>query len=166
MIKKLDTPFFEKLLLQAEKSPRKRSHFNLHQTLDEPVQRLCIALKKGTYIRPHFHPQNNKWELMIILKGTVAELIFDATGKLLERLELTPNNSISGIELKPDTWHTVLPLTDNAVIMEIKEGPYLPSDPDDFATWSPEENQPEVAQFLRWAEKAGPGDYFNRADYV
>ena len=157
---KLDDEFFQQLILEASKSPRKRSHYNLHKELNEPVQRLCIALKKGTYVRPHHHPKSNKWELMLALRGSVALLVFDKDGVILERLLLNQNDSLSGIELKPNTWHTVFPLTDDAVILEIKEGPYTPTEESDFAPWAPEEGDNEVMQFLRWIENARPGEKY------
>jgi len=42
---KLDDNFFQQLVLDASKSPRKRSHYNLHKEMNEPVQRLCIVLE-------------------------------------------------------------------------------------------------------------------------
>ena len=157
---KLDDQFFERLLSDAHQSPRKRSHYNLHKELDEPVQRLCIALKKGTYVRPHHHPKSNKWELMLALKGSVALLIFDENGNVLERLQLDPGNTVSGIELKPNTWHTVFPVSDEAVILEVKEGPFTPTEPTDFAEWAPSEGEDNVEEFLLWMKDAKIGDRF------
>lgn len=157
---KLDNDFFNQLITDATQSSRKRSHYNLHKELDEPVQRLCIALNKGTYVRPHHHPKKNKWELMLALKGSVALLIFDKTGTLLERLLLNTNDSISGIELTPNTWHTVFPVTDSAVILEVKEGPYTPTEATDFADWAPVEGDDNVEDFLEWMRDAKIGDSF------
>jgi len=154
---KLDNNLYQKLLNEATESPRKRSHFNLHKSFDEPVQRLCIALKKGTYVKPHYHPNSNKWELMLALKGESTLIIFDKDGVVLERLTLSPNNSMSGIELKPDTWHTVFPQSSESVILEVKEGPYTPSVKSDFANWAPDEGDANVNEFLQWLESAGVG---------
>lgn len=155
---KLDEMFFRDLLLKAGDSSRKRSHFNIHTDLNEPVQRLCIGLKKGTYVRPHHHPASNKWELMMVLKGAVALIIFDRQGEVLERCSLGEGESLGGVELRPNTWHTVFPLTDEAVILEVKEGPYTPAEKNDFAHWSPKEGQPEVEAYLRWLEQVKPGE--------
>jgi len=157
---KLDDGFFQQLVLDASKSPRKRSHYNLHKEMNEPVQRLCIALKKGTYVRPHHHPKSNKWELMLALRGSVVLLVFDNDGVILERLILNQNDSLSGIELKPDTWHTVFPLTDDAIILEVKEGPYIATEKSDFALWAPEEGDHDVTDFLLWLENARPGEKY------
>ena len=157
---KLNDDFFQKLILQANKSARKRSHYNLHKELNEPVQRLCIALKKGTYVRPHHHPEINKWELMLVLRGIVALFVFDNDGVIIERLLLNQNETLSGIEIKPNTWHTVIPITDEAVILEIKEGPYTPTKDSGFASWAPEENTHDVVHFLQWLENAEPTEKY------
>jgi len=54
-MKSLDDELFNDLLIKAELSDRKRSHHCLHTEHEDPVQRMCIALKKGIYVRPHFH---------------------------------------------------------------------------------------------------------------
>jgi len=158
---KLTNSFYDKLLLQAHESPRKRSHYNLHKELTEPVQRLCIALVKGTYVRPHYHPQSNKWELMLVLRGAVSLVIFDNEGKVLEKLLLSQGDELSGIELEPNTWHTVCPLTDEAVILEVKEGPFTPTKESDFAVWAPAEGDEKVVAFLNWQEGANTGDSYH-----
>jgi len=157
---KLDNQFFKQLITQAQQNPRKRSHYNLHKELNEPVQRLCIALLKGTYVRPHHHPQSNKWELMLTLRGQVCLIIFDENGAILEKHTLSPGESLSGIELEPNTWHTVIPLSDSAIILEVKEGPYNPTQESDFAPWAPKEGDKDAEVLLRWLETALVGDTF------
>jgi hypothetical protein len=55
---------------------------NVHPTLEDPVQRLFIALEPGTYIRPHRHPEPDKWELFVLINGAVDALLLDDDGKL------------------------------------------------------------------------------------
>lgn len=157
---KLDKVFFNSLLLEVENSVRKRAHYNLHSEFDEPVQRLCIALKKGTYVRPHYHPQNNKWELILALQGSLGLVIFDDSGVIIEKLLLTPGESVSAIELPANTWHAFYPETDGAVILEIKEGPYIPANENDFASWAPAEGESGVADFLVWLADAKTGEKY------
>ncbi|MCO7189632.1 MULTISPECIES: WbuC family cupin fold metalloprotein [unclassified Pseudoalteromonas] len=160
---RLDNAFCEQLILKANESPRKRSHYNLHQALDEPVQRLAIALKKGTYVRPHHHPQCNKWELLLALRGSVMFVVFNSEGVILEKFVLSPDDALSGIEVQPDTWHMVYPITDHAVIFEVKEGPYTPSVTSDFAQWAPAEGSAQVAHFLDWVDTASVGQSYKLA---
>lgn len=157
---KLNNTLFDALLLEANNSTRKRSHFNLHSSHEDQVQRLCIALKKGTYIRPHHHPQKNKWELMLPLRGEVALVLFDSQGTITEKLTLTAANDLSAFEMPPNTWHTVFPITDDAIILEVKEGPYTPAQETDFATWAPAEGNNDVDDFLTWLEAANVGQTY------
>lgn len=157
---KLDENLFNELILEATKSERKRAHFNLHADLDEPVQRLCIALKHGTYVRPHHHTQNNKWELILALRGKVTFVIFNENGVIVDKLVLSPGESLSGIELKPNTYHTIYPNSEDAIIFEVKEGPYTPAVKSDFAPWSPEEGGTDVHSFLTWLEQANVSDKY------
>lgn len=156
----LDNTFFDKLLLEAETSPRKRAHYNIHQDYNEPVQRLCIALKCGTYVRPHCHLDSDGWELIMALKGDVVMLIFDADGYVERRYEMSPGDGNIGVELVPNSWHMLFPVNSEAVIFEVKEGPFTPKKKSDFACWSPEENSNEVDQFLVWAKCAIVGDKY------
>ena len=156
----LDNNFFDKLLLDAESSPRKRAHHNIHQNYSEPVQRLCIALKSGTYIRPHSHVDSDAWELIMALKGDVIMLIFDVDGYVIKRYELSPCTGSLGVELVPNTWHMLFPANAEAVIFEVKEGPFTPKKESDFACWAPEENSNEVGEFLSWAKNAVAGDRY------
>jgi cupin fold WbuC family metalloprotein len=156
----LDDELFQGLLSEAELNVRKRSHFNLHEGPKDSVQRLCIALKSGTYVRPHYHPEKNKWEMTLVLKGEVGILLFDYTGVVTKRMELSLTASIRGVEIGPKTWHTTFPLSEEAVIMEIKEGPFIPIEPGSYATWAPVEGGNEALKFLDWVKGAVPGDSY------
>ena len=159
MTKRIDNDLFVRMFEQAGESTRKRSHHNLHPELTDPVQRLCVALKKGTYIRPHRH-RAPKWEMILVLSGSIIVLIFEEDGRVKERINISLKSDVKGIEIPVDTWHTLIPENDDAVILEIKQGPYSPSLPEDYAEWSPEEETSEVKHFLSWIDLARPGDRY------
>lgn len=160
MIKRIDQDLIQQLIKQATQSPRLRSHLNLHSTLDDPVQRLLISLNRGTYVRPHHHPKEGKWELLLVVHGEVCLVFFDANGKVQEKILLKDSNSALGVEIPTNTWHTVYPSSKDAVILEVKAGPYTPAEPGDFASWSPPEGDAHVERFLQWIEEATPGEHF------
>ncbi len=147
----------EQLLADAASSPRLRAHWNIHRDAAAPVQRTCVALKHGTYVRPHLHPQLNKWKLLVILRGKLGVVLFNADGTVCKRLELASGGDLCAVELKPNTWHTVFPLDGDAVLLDIKEGPYDPAAPVTFAAWAPEEGSEEVVVFLDWLQTAQYG---------
>jgi cupin fold WbuC family metalloprotein len=45
----------EKMRADAARVVRKRTHYNLHPALNDPVQRLVVAIDPGSYIRSHRH---------------------------------------------------------------------------------------------------------------
>lgn len=47
--------------------------------------------------------------------------------------------NISGVELPAGTWHTIVPLLDNSVLLEVKSGPFAPNLAKEFAPLAPEE---------------------------
>jgi cupin fold WbuC family metalloprotein len=66
------------LLDVAKSAARLRTHMLLHTSHEDPVQRLLVALSRGTYIQPHRH--NEQWEMIVPLKGPLALLLFSTTG--------------------------------------------------------------------------------------
>ena len=136
-MKRIDHQLLATLSTQAAASPRKRAHHNLHPRLDDKVQRLCIAMEPGTYVRPHRHMQPETWEILLILSGAVALLIFDDSGRVLERTELAAGGEVAAVEIPANTWHAVASLKTGTVVFEVKQGPYEPIAEANYAPWSP-----------------------------
>ncbi len=109
-MKLFDDRLLDELVARAKASPRLRANHNVHAGLDEPVQRLFIAIEPGSYVRPHRHPGKEKWEFFLVLRGRLAALLFDAVGKVLRREELAAGGPVHGFEIPPGTWHCVVAL--------------------------------------------------------
>jgi cupin fold WbuC family metalloprotein len=159
MIKLIDNALFENMLTKAKNSSRKRSHHNFHEELNDQVQRLCVALTSGTYLRPHKH-DSPKWEMMIILEGCIDLLLFDKLGCIEKKIEISSSGRTKGIEIPPEQFHTVVLKSKTAVFIEVKPGPFLPTPSENFASWSPEEGNIKSKDFLAWAEKADVGEKY------
>lgn len=156
-MKRIDQTLLTTLSTQAAASPRKRAHHNLHPQLDDPAQRLCIAMEPGTYVRPHRHMQPETWEILLILSGAVALLIFDESGKVLERIELAAGGEVTAVEIPANTWHAVASLKTGTVVFEVKQGPYAPISEVNYASWAPAEGvQAEAVE--GWYHRAQVGD--------
>jgi cupin fold WbuC family metalloprotein len=153
-MKKISSLEMQSLNDAAQHSPRLRAHLNLHPTLDDPVQRLAIAMEPGTYVRPHRHPHT--WELLSSLSGRFVVLHFDDSGMVTERTVIGEDCVL--MEKPPGVWHSVLSLDKGAVIFEVKQGPYVPVDSQDYAPWSPPEGSPDMARLLAWFAEANIGD--------
>lgn len=159
-IKRLDAALLSDLSRQALASPRLRDNHNFHPRPDDQVQRLCIALEPESYVRPHRHPEADKWEFLVALQGRLLLLLFEDDGSVTERLTLAPAGEVSGIEIAPNTWHTLLAETSGTVILEVKQGPYIPVSFSNFADWSPRESSGDVPRYQAWCRSAQPGDRY------
>ena len=126
----------DELVGAAQTNARRRSNLNLHPTLDDPIQRLAIAMQPDTLIRPHRH--RHTWELLLPLRGRFVVVCFDETGVVSERIALGETASL--VELPAGQWHAVLSLDSGSVIFEVKHGPYMPTEPGDFAPWLAEDS--------------------------
>jgi len=157
-MKQIDATLMDSLIKQAKESPRQRAHFNFHPELNDPVQRLCMAIEPGSYVRPHRHFDPHTWEVLMILRGSLAILVFDDTGKVLERTVLVAGGRIPAAELPQDAWHTLVSLEYGTVVFEVKQGPYRPIGETNSVSWAPAEGKPEAVRVLEWFRNAEAGD--------
>jgi cupin fold WbuC family metalloprotein len=139
----------------AASAPRRRAHLNIHTALDAPVQRLFIATEPDTYMRPHRHPEAHKWEFFVVLAGELHLLIFADTGELTGRIPMSAQ-AVRAVEIPPGTWHAYVCMRPGTLALEVKEGAYLPTQPQDFGSWSPPESAPEAPDYLAWMRTARP----------
>lgn len=122
----------EELGVLAAQASRKRTHFNLHESLDAPIQRLCVTGEKDSVIPPHRH--RDKWELAIILKGRASVYIYNDDGSVKESFDLIPGGSaVSAIEIPEGLWHNYVFQESGTTFFEIKKGPFAPIAPEDTA---------------------------------
>ena len=135
----------------SRESPRRRIIMPVQRSQEALVQRLLNFLQPRTYIRPHRHPEPHATESLCLLTGELEFLVFSESGEILDRLPLTPENPL--IDFEPGLWHGMIVKKPDTVIFEIKIGPYDPSTDKEFATWSPAEENSEVAAFLGSLEK-------------
>jgi len=158
--KKLTAQLIHELGQKAAAAPRKRINYNFHESLDDPVQRLIVVMKKGTYIRPHRHVEENKWEFALALQGRMQVILLNDDGSLRERVVLASGGQTIGLEIPPEVWHTCLALEENAAFFECKCGPYHPEKTNVFAPWSPSEGDPRVAEYSQWLARAKVSERF------
>jgi cupin fold WbuC family metalloprotein len=150
-IQVVDQPTISRLALEAEHSPRKRSHLLLHSGPNDQVQRLLIVLQPGSYVRPHHHSE--QWEVLILLRGRGQLLQFSGNGELLCRTEMGVAAPV--VQIPAGAWHGFVVLERDTAVMEIKPGPYRPNE---FAHWAAPESDARVPRFLDWIVSATAGD--------
>lgn len=115
--------FFEWMMLQASNNPRKRWNYNLHHSLQEPVQRLLYALIPGTVFMIHKHINTD--ETYALLRGSVDLVLYSDSGKEHHRVSMSANN-ICGAIAPQGQFHS-LEVREPSIILLVKNGPYDPS---------------------------------------
>ena len=141
------------LLRRSKKSNNYRQHHNVHRSYQEPCQRLFNAIGMESYIRPHRHLLDPKTECLIAVQGMMVLIVFDDEGEVVETVrfgtEKYKNKTLCvGVEVSPESWHTVISLVSESILFEVKTGPFEPSLAKEGAPWAPEEMSVEADKYL------------------
>jgi len=150
-----DTQLLGEMAAKAEASPRRRSHFNVHASAADPVQRFFVVVDRQSYVRPHRHL--SKSELALVIRGRFDIITFDESGRITARYLLGGDSAGFGYETPLAAWHTLIAREDGSAFLEIKEGPYDPASAIEFASWAPPEDHASVPDFMHWLRTAPPG---------
>lgn len=120
----INDELLDQITEQAEKSPRLRMNYNLHESLDAKAQRLINVLLPGTPLPIHRHPHTA--ETYVLLRGKMFVVFYNDLGAETSRTLLDPLSGTYGIQIPKNQWHTVEVVTPSS-ILEVKDGPYNPS---------------------------------------
>lgn len=144
----IDKELLDQLSEKARQSPRRRMNHNLHQSYDEPCQRLLNAMEPGSYIRPHRHLTPPKPECFLVVRGRLAAFIFTDDGTIERVIPFSAGSATLGVDIPAGVWHAVVSLESGSSFFETKPGPYLPPSDKDFAPWAPAEGSEEAPAYL------------------
>lgn len=119
----INQSLLDSVIQQAKESPRLRMNYNLHTDLNDKCQRLLNALEPGTIMPIHHH---RVAEVYVLLQGRLRVMSYDDAGREIESIVLDPREGNYGIQIPENTWHSLEVLESETVILEVKEGPYIP----------------------------------------
>jgi glucose-6-phosphate isomerase len=135
----VDEPLLDRLVAGVAASPKGRFRLCLHHSPDDLVQEMVIACRAGSYNRPHRHP--DAATSVAILRGRLRILIFDDQGAVTNSFLLDSDAGRPGIvRLSPGVWHMGIPESEIIVIHEVNTGPFRPGSSNEWAPWSPPED--------------------------
>jgi len=120
----IDEQTMQHLFAQARASERKRAHHLMHNSHQDKVQRLIIAMVKGSYVDPHYHELPHQWEMFVVMQGSVEVKLYNPDGSVRQIFTAGPQHGVSVIEFAPGDIHSVECLSECACMMEVKEGPF------------------------------------------
>ncbi len=119
----IDEKLLNRVSAEAQASPRLRMNYNFHEDLSDKCQRLLNALEPGTVMPIHHHKVD---EMFVILRGRINVTIHNDRGEVIQSVELSPTNGHYAVNIKAGEWHSLTCEEPNTIIMEVKEGPYIP----------------------------------------
>lgn len=126
-MKLIDKEIINSLYEKAHSSERKRSHYLLHKSHAEKVQRLLIAMVQNSFVEPHYHQLATQWEMFLVIEGCIKVCLYDMDGKIINSFVAGPEMNQSIVEFSPGDIHSVECMTSKAMMLEVKEGPFNPN---------------------------------------
>jgi cupin fold WbuC family metalloprotein len=139
----------EDLKSRALASTTRRYRLCLHHSPEDALQEMLIVHCRGNYSRPHRHP--GAASTMLMVAGEMSCILFDDVGRITERIDLSPPQSGRPFLLRvaAGRWHMPLCRSEQAVFLETMIGPFDRETGNQWAPWSPAENEHEaIANFL------------------
>ena len=116
---------------QAKASPRLRMNLDLRNSASDGSQRMLNAIEPGSPLPIHRHRKSS--ETVVCLRGRLVEEFYDELDRICtEAIELSPNGPVVALNIPIGQWHTARALESGTVILEMKDGPYESTGPEDI----------------------------------
>ena len=130
---KITQTILDDLTAKAKSSPRLRMNMDLRNSADDQSQRMLNAIEPGSPLPIHRHQKTS--ETVVCLRGRLVWEYYDELERICtETIELTPNGQTVALNIPAGQWHTVRALESGSVILEMKNGAYEPTGPEDILT--------------------------------
>ena len=128
---KISQAVLDDLKAKAKESPRLRMNLDLRNGNDDTSQRMLNAIEPGSEVPIHRHQKTS--ETVVCLRGRLVEEYYDELERICtEAIELSPNGPVVALNIPAGQWHTVRVLESGTVILEMKNGAYEPTGPEDI----------------------------------
>ncbi len=127
----------------AEMNPRQRAIIRVHESLSDENHLMINAILGESYVAPHKHDELEKTETFRIIKGKAFVVFFEDDGKVKDKIEMDSDpDGRRIVTVRPGIWHTVIPMSEETVLLEAKRQPsygYNPDTDKTMAPWAPDQ---------------------------
>ena len=152
---KISHELLDSLTAQAKESPSLRMNYDLRNSAEDTSQRMLNAIEPGSEVPVHRHQKTS--ETVVVLRGRVVEEFYAApdvenaasdvqeadleshdasaisSGPICTAsYEVSPSGPICALNIPAGTWHTLRALESGTVILEMKDGPFIPTSEEDI----------------------------------
>ena len=112
------------LTSQAKESERLRHSMDLRTSPADTSQRILNAVEPGTVVPIHRH--RNTSETVVLVRGRLIERFYDDVGKISAEVLMEVAGNCPVLQVPAGQWHSIEVLDSGTVILEAKDGPYIP----------------------------------------
>ena len=127
----INSVLLDSLTGQAKASPRLRMNYDLRNSSADTSQRMLNAIEPGSVVPIHRHQKTS--ETVVVLRGRVVEEFYDDLERICSATyEVSPCGPVCALNIPAGTWHTLRSLESGTVILEMKDGAYEPTGPEDI----------------------------------
>lgn len=128
---KITNTFLDELTEKAKDNPRLRVGFDLRNTPEDQSQRMVNAIEPDSIVPIHRHQKTS--ETMVCIRGKFVVEIYDELERVcVDSTEFSADGPVRALNIPAGQWHTVHSLESGSVIIEMKDGPYVPMAPEDI----------------------------------
>ena len=124
---KITQALLDKLTAEAKASPRLRMNLDLRNSSEDQSQRMLNAIEPGSVVPIHRHRSTS--ETVVCLRGKLVEKYYDELKRICtEVIEISPNGPVVALNIPAGQWHTLRAVESGSVVIEIKDGAYMPTE--------------------------------------
>ena len=128
----IDKTLLDDLTAEAKASPRLRMNRDLRNCPSDQSQRMLNAIEPGSELPVHRHRFSS--ETVVVLRGHLRETFYDPGKRVTAVYDLIAGSDVVALDIPLGQWHTAEAMESGTVILEMKDGPYRPTRPEDIMT--------------------------------
>lgn len=128
----IDKALLDELTAEAKASSRLRMNRDLRNCPSDQSQRMLNAIEPGSELPVHRHRFSS--ETVVVLRGHLRETFYDPGKRVTAVYDLIAGSDVVALDIPLGQWHTAEAMESGTVIIEMKDGPYVPTGPEDVLT--------------------------------
>ena len=99
-------------------------NLDLRNSDADSSQRMLNAIEPGSVVPVHRHQKSS--ETVVVLRGRAVEEYYSSEEEVVATYELTACGPVYALNISAGQWHTIRALDSGTVILEMKDGPFVP----------------------------------------
>ena len=126
----IDKALLDELTAAAKVSHRLRMNRDLRNCPSDQSQRMLNAIEPGSELPVHRHRFSS--ETVVVLRGHLRETFYDPGKRVTAVYDLIAGSDVAALDIPLGQWHTAEALESGTVIIEMKDGLYVPIGDEDI----------------------------------